>query len=365
MAGAATAVADDGTALWTNPAGLARDLRIDVELFGSALATNRNEFTTAIDRLSSIDPLHPGPDDLATAIHELTRISEPGTGIVGSGVAGLVIGKSGIAIGIGDLGLAGVYPTVDLVHVLPGNDPATSFARNASGLSFAGLEAREARVAYATSFFSHVLLVGATLRYVEGRTYFVRESAFAEGETDPWNLARRAFRRNRVQTNKLAFDAGAMVNVLGKVRAGLVSTAINEPEFRVAADPADPTLFGAPAVFRLPRTLRAGIAAQPIGMLTIAADYDLRAIPTLVPGARSRQFSFGVEGRLPLFAIRAGVLRDTAAVDPHWAYSAGIGIGLNVISVNASVVFSSEGGLSLSSTNRRDLGAGVDARVRF
>lgn len=365
MGGAATAVADDGTALWTNPAGLARDLRIDIELFGSGVATNRNEFTTAIDRLSSIDPLHPGPDGLATAVRELARIAEPGTGIVGSGVAGLVIGKSGIAIGIGDLGLAGVYPTVDLVHVLPGSDPETAFARNASGLSFAGLEAREARLAYATSFFSRVLLIGGTLRYIEGRTYFVRESAFGEGETDPWSLARRAFRRNRVQTNKVAFDAGAMVNILGKVRAGLVSTAINEPEFRVAADPADPTLSGAPAVLRLPRTLRAGIAAQPIGMLTVAADYDLRATPTLVPGARSRQFSFGIEGRLPLFAIRGGVFRDIAAVDPHWAYSAGVGIGLNVISLNAAAVFSPEGGLSLSSTNRRDLGAAVDARVRF
>jgi hypothetical protein len=193
----------------------------------------------------------------------------------------------------------------------------------------------------------------------------VRESAFGEGETDPWTLARAAFRRNRVQTNKLAFDAGAMINILGKARVGLVSTAINAPEFRVANDPADETLFGAPAVLRLPRTLRAGVAAQPVGMLTIAADYDLRATPTLIPGGRSRQFSFGVEGRFPLFAVRAGVFRDLAAVDPHWAYSAGFGIGLNVISVNASALFSSEGGLSLSSTNRRDLGAAVDVRVRF
>jgi hypothetical protein len=365
MAGAATAVADDGTALWTNPAGLARDLRLDIELFGSGVATNRNEFTSAVDRLSGIDPLHPAPGDLDVAIRELRRIAEPGTGIVGSGVAGLALGKSGIAVGIGDVGFAGVYPAVDLVHVLPGSDPATAFARNTSGLSFAGLEAREARLAYATSFLGRTILVGGALRYIQGRTYFVRESAFEEGETDPWTLARRAFRENQVRTNKLAFDAGAMVNVLGKVRVGLVSTAINEPEFRVANDPSDPTLFGAPAVLRLPRTLRAGIAAQPIAMLTLAADYDLRATPTLVPGARSRQFSFGVEAKLPLFAIRGGIFRDTAATDAHWAYAAGIGIGLNVVSVNASVVFSSEGGLSLSSTNRRDLGAAVDARVRF
>ena len=55
MGGASVAVADDGTALWTNPAGLGRDPRIDIELFGGAVATNRGDFTAAVDRLSSID----------------------------------------------------------------------------------------------------------------------------------------------------------------------------------------------------------------------------------------------------------------------------------------------------------------------
>ena len=63
--------------------------------------------------------------------------------------------------------------------------------------------------------------------------------------------------------------------------------------------------------------------------------------------------------------MRAGTFRDIAAPDPHWAYSARIGLGLKTLSVNASVVFSSEEGLSLSSTNRRDVGAAFDARLRF
>src|SRR6266567_3489339 len=53
MAGAATAVADDGSALWTNPAGLARDPRLDIEIFAGGLATNRRDFTAILDRLSS------------------------------------------------------------------------------------------------------------------------------------------------------------------------------------------------------------------------------------------------------------------------------------------------------------------------
>jgi hypothetical protein len=137
-----------------------------------------------------------------------------------------------------------------------------------------------------------------------------------------------------------------MVNILGKVRVGLVSTAINEPEFDVAPDPANPSLIGAPASCGF-RTLRAGVAGEPIGMLTVAADYDLIETDTLVPGGKSRQFSFGAELKLPLFALRAGTFHDSAAPDPHWAYSAGFGLGLDKLSVNAAVVFSRKGPVAL------------------
>jgi hypothetical protein len=369
MGGAAVAVSDDGSALWTNPAGFARDPRLDVEILAGGVATNRNEFTAIVDRLSAIDltRLRAGLDQdrIPGAVADLKTLARPGTGVVASGVAGAVFGKSGWAFGIGDVAFAGVSPSIDLVHVRPGNDAATGFVNNTSAVSFAGLEAREARLSYATSFFAKALLVGATARYIQGRTYFVRQSVFDVSSSDPAALARDALRENGKDTSRVAFDAGAMVNILGKVRVGLVSTAINEPEFEVARDPACPSLTCAPATLRLPRTLRAGVAAAPIGLLTVAADYDLRATDTLLPGGKSRQFSFGAELKLPLFAIRAGTFRDSEAPDPHWAYSAGFGLGLKMLSVNAAIVFSSEGGLTLSSTNRRDVGASLDARFRF
>jgi hypothetical protein len=369
MGGAVTAVADDGTAVWTNPAGLARDQRIDLEVLGSFLVTNRNDFLAAADRLSSLDlngiVSRGDLPAIAAAVRDLTRLAESGTGIVGSGVGGLVFGKDGFAVAIDDLAYTGTYPTIDLVRILPVNDPNLGLAFNQTGVSFAGLEAREARFSYARSFFAKVLLVGGTVRYISGRTYFFRQGVFDISSTDPVDLAREALKRNARDTSKFAFDLGAMVNILGKARIGLISTAINEPKFAVANNPSDPTLLGAPSMIKLPRTLRAGLAAQPIGALTIALDYDLKATDVLIPGGRSRQLSAGAEFKLPLFAIRAGALRDSGAPEPHWAYSAGFGIGLNAVSVNAAVIFSTEGGLSLSSTNRRDIGAGLDARVRF
>ena len=79
-----------------------------------------------------------------------------------------------------------------------------------------------------------------------------------------------------------------MLNLAGVVRVGLVSTSINEPEFDVVDPAGNPALAGAPKTLRLPRTLRAGVAVQPIGMILVAVDYDLRETATLIPGAGSR-----------------------------------------------------------------------------
>ena len=362
MAGASVAVADDGTALWTNPAGLARDPRTDLDLFGGAVATDRGNFRELAGALAGIDlPSIAGdPAAVLDVVSDLARLLQPGVGIVGSGTAGLVFGWNGLAFGIGDTAYAGVYPNVDLVHILPGN-----IADNQTSVRSAGLEAREARLGLSKAFFQRFLLVGVTLRYVMGRTYYLNQSVFDIDFGNPISAARDALKHNAQDTDRFTFDAGAMVNLLGKLRVAVVSTSITEPTFSVKHDPTNPQLDGAPDSLKLPRTLRAGAAFEPIGALTIAVDGDLVRTPTLVPGGKSQQISTGIEVRLPLFAIRAGAFRDEAAIDPHWAYSAGFGVGLPQLSVNGSVVLSTYHGLSLASANQRDLGGAVDARFRF
>jgi len=367
MGGAAAAVADDGTALWTNPAGLARDPRTDLDLFGGALATDRGDFRSSAAYLSGLDlpSVVDDPAAILPAVEALSKLAAPGTGVVGSGAAGLVFGWNGLALGIGDLAYAGVYPHVDLTHVLPGDDPSTGFRFNDTALRSAGLEAREARLGLSKAFLQRVLLLGVTLRYVMGRTYYVSESVFGADLGNPLDVVRRALKQNAKDTDRFTFDAGAMVNILGKLRVAVVSTSINEPSFSVKQDSSNPQLEGAPDSLKLPRTLRAGAAFEPISALTIAVDGDLAPSSTLVPGGKSQQISAGAEVRLPLFAIRAGAFRDVAAPDPHWAYSAGFGIGLPWLSVNGSIVLSTYNGLSLSSANQRDVGAAFDARFRF
>ncbi|MGH9317794.1 MAG: hypothetical protein ACRD1P_11905 [Thermoanaerobaculia bacterium] len=367
MAGASVAVAEDATALWINPAGLSRAEGLNLDAFGGAVATDRGNFLAAADGLSGLDPsaLSGDPAGAAAALNDLQRLAAPGTGVVGSGAAGLGFLWKGLALGIGDLAYAGVYPNVDLTHILPGDDPATSIRFNDTAVRSAGLEAREVRLGFSRAFFHRVLLLGVTARYIGGRAYYTSASVFGADVSSPLSMLRRALRENVERTDRFAVDAGALVNILGKVRVGVVSTAINAPTFSVKQDPANPELDGAPASLRLPRTLRAGAAFAPIGSLTVAVDGDLIRTETLVPGAKSQQLSGGLELRLPLFAIRAGAFRDFAAADPHWAYSAGFGIGLPVVSVDAAVVASTHGGLSLWASNQRDIGASLSARFRL
>ncbi len=367
MGGAATAAVDDGMALWINPAGLAREPRPDLELFGSAVATDDGNFRDAAANLSgtNLAAAAQDPQELLNLVAGLGALAQPGTGVTGSGAVGVGFSWSGLAVGIDDTAYAGVYPNVDLTHIQPGAGPATSILFNDTAVRSAGLQAREARLGISRGFFQKVLLLGVTLRYVDGRTTYTSQSVFDVDFGNPMSVARKALSGNPVDTGRFTFDAGAMVNLLDVARVGIVSTSITQPSFAVAQDPSNPELDGAPESLTLPRTLRAGASAQPLRGLTLSVDGDLIRTGTLVPGGQSQQLSTGLEVRLPLFVIRGGAFYDFAALDPHWAFSAGFGLELPWLSVSGAVVLSTYEGLSLSSANQRDVGAALSGRVRF
>ena len=75
--------------------------------------------------------------------------------------------------------------------------------------------------------------------------------------------------------------------------------------------------------------------------------------------------TLGAELKIPLFAFRVGGYRDFAAADPHWAYSLGVGFGIPLISVDASVLLSPQGGIDPTDIDRLELGAGASVRLRF
>lgn len=363
MGGAQVAAVDDGTAAWANPAALGRLEGWGIQVFGSGLAANRNNLVGTIDSLSSLpfDEIASGErlDLLPELIADLDTLVASDTSVIFSGVGAVAAHYRGFSLSVGSVPYAGIYPVIDLTHIVPGGGPGDGLTFNESGLNLVGLNAREIRLAYGLGFLGNTVLVGGAGRLVLARTYFARCGVFDNCENkDIQDLVNEAFDQNALSSTEFAFDLGAEVN-LGIFRFGVVGISLNEPNFDVAAVP------GAPATVPLPRQIRGGVAVTPLPFLTLAADGDFLKSDTLAPGTQSQQLSLGAEFRIPLFAFRAGGFRDFAATQPHWAYSVGIGLRLPAVAIDASVLLSPQGGLDPTDLDREDLGAGASIRVHF
>ena len=363
MGGAQVAAVDDASAIWSNPAALARLSGWNLEVLGSGVASNRNNFLGTVDSLLNLpfeDILNGSrPDLVPVLVSDLTALTREDTSVLFSGVAGVAATYKGFGLSVGAVPYAGIYPVIDLVHVVPGGNESNGLQFNDTGIYLQGLSAREVRLAYGHGFFNNMLLVGGAGRVVLGRTYFERCSVFGNCQNkDISEIVREAFQENATDTTKFAFDAGAELN-LGIVRLGVTGVSLNQPTFDVAP------VAGAPATVPLPRQVRGGVAVDVLHFVTVSADGDFLKADTLVPGAKSQQLSLGAELKIPLFAFRVGGYRDFAATNPHWAYSLGVGFGIPIVSFDASVLLSPQGGINPTNIDRLELGAAGSVRIHF
>jgi F plasmid transfer operon, TraF, protein len=373
MGGAQVAAVDDNSAIWSDPAALAALKGWNFQVLGDMVAQNRNNLVGTLTTLSDLPfgQIVDGsrPELVPVLLAGIANLARPGTSVIASGVVGAVASYDGFALSIGDVPYAGVYPMIDLQHIVPGGGPDNGLAFNETGLNLVGLSAREARLAYGYGFFDGVLEAGVAARYVSGVTYFARCGVFSAAcnSSDLSDLLHQAFQDNARTTNKFTFDAGVRAN-FGIVKLGVVGTSLTQPEFTVA------NVEGSPGSVPLPRQVRGGIAVTPLSFLTVAVDGDLIKSDTLVPprtsleiapGTQSQQLSFGAEIKIPLIAFRAGATRDFAAQNPTWAYSAGLGIGVPVISVDLAVVWGPTGGFNYKNPNREALGGAAGVRLHF
>lgn len=364
MGGAQVAAVDDASAAWANPAALAGLKGWNFEVLGGIAGQNRNNLVGTLTTLADLpyDQIVAGdrPDLVLVLVGGVANLARPGTSVIASGVAGIVGSYEGFSVSIGSVPYAGIYPRIDLEHIVPGGGPANGLGYNTTGLYLSGLSAREARVAYGHGFLGGMLEVGGAARYVSGVTYFGRCAVFDDTCTSgnlP-DLINDAFQENATTTNKFTFDLGARAN-LGIVKLGVAGIALNQPEFTVA------NLPGSPGSVPLPRQLRGGVAVDVLGFLTLAADGDFIKSDTLAPGTQSQQMSLGAEVKIPFFAFRGGATYDFAAANPTWAYSLGLGFGIPIVSFDIGVVWGPTGGLNYNNPNREALGASADVKVRF
>ncbi len=302
MGGAFVGVADDASAIYWNPAGLA----------GGAY------FSLLVDQSSSK--------------------SKPNNDLRAGKQSGTIIALATPALGIG-------YYRVRSTTLTPIPTAQAQQGRNfrADGLVRVDtLVTHHAGVTLVQSLTSNVA-VGATLKLVRGTA-----GSTVEISTDRDALLDQGSEMAGNATTHFDTDVGIMA-AFGGLRAGLTVRNLREPKFEPS---------GGRPVRKLERQARAGISVHPLGIL-LAADADLTRAAG--PLGEVRNVAAGTEARiLPRATVRAG-FRVNTIPDPVHGHTRVVAFGGSVaVTRSAFIDAQVSAGSGVGST-----GWGVAGRIGF
>jgi hypothetical protein len=309
MAGAFVAVADDATATFWNPAGLATG-----PVFDSVVESQEVE---------TVDPLRQGAGDTSFMI----AVGTPALGFAYYRIR--TVSASPVAVPPGGQGIE------------PEDPGLTKLSTHHFGATL-------------VQSLATFLTVGTTVKVVRGTAAV---GVYPEGTLErALDIATEL--DGRTET-KFDLDAGLMA-VFGPWRAGIVGRNLSEPKFDLS-DRDDA------ASITLARQVRAGVAYAPRsrptgtnGPMTVAADIDLKRLET--PFGERRELAVGGEhwwwsGRV---AARAGIRLNTLR-DQFTSQDPVVAVGASFSPRTGSLI---EGQITRG-RNELEQGWGISARVTF
>ena len=345
MGGAGVATVNDSLSPYWNPAALGMAQSYDGVLNMDIMASIEGDVLEVFDNLedsqaeveAALDRFElggvPNDQDEATLdelLVQLERLGEDGTGVIGTGSAGLNMRWKNYAVfsrAHTEFAIAPTYDDQNQDFVV--DTEPNSLLNNESGARVRGLGVIESGVGYGHSFFDGLLSVGANLKYMHGITYtkFVGYQTIEDAELDfgDSNL--------REESGNFGLDLGLMSKPFDFLQVGLVARNVNSPKFKTGRDPSDPN---SRKNFTMDAQVRMGAAFFPFSndTLVIATDLDLTANESdLLEGYKSRLWSLGAELKIPIpvvsIALRAGGYMNAASGADHAFVLTG-GLGLKV-----------------------------------
>jgi hypothetical protein len=327
MGGAFVAVADDATATYWNPAGLATAGIVSVVIEHGRQGSGESDapaFTGAQGGSATFVGLTVPPLGLGYYRLRTTRLLPPAAAAGASGLAGAA---SAASAGVTGVAVAG--------GIAPGDRGlATSLVTQHVGVTL-------------IQSIGDILDVAGTIKYVHGSAAIAFRDATLEGA----GAFDRAASLMSAGSGTVDVDLGALAHV-GQFRAGLVVRNLREPSF----DAPSPSGSGLPDALRLNRQVRAGVAWQSVKTpTTVSCDIDLTRTETALDV--QRHLAVGAEHQFaPRLVVRGG-FRVNTLDDARPAGAAGVSVGVrSSIWVDAQVTH----GSSLA-----DRGWGLSARFGF
>lgn len=209
-----------------------------------------------------------------------------------------------------------------------------SFADNTSRLLFKGIGVAEVPVSFGFSLTDSIA-VGANVKYMRARVYNTAVPVFNTDFSTALDAATNDFK----DSSNLGVDLGVLFRAGDAFTMGVLARNVNSPEFDMKT-----LLPGDTDSITEKPQVRIGLAFKPLDYLTIAVDYDLTENDTTVSeNFKSRNLGGGVELDLFKFLrVRGGAYKNTAADDIGIVYTAGAGLNLWVVSIDAGASFSQD-----------------------
>ncbi|MBZ4643982.1 MAG: hypothetical protein JG767_1591 [Deferribacteraceae bacterium] len=202
-----------------------------------------------------------------------------------------------------------------------------SYDQNESKIKFSGIIYYEVPVSYGYAFNKNFSL-GANVKFMKGRYYESYVSLYDDNnDNDLFDNASDDY----VESNTFGIDAGAMYKLGNTITLGIVGRNLNSPKFDKPSG----------GEYKIDPQARGGVAFTPFGWLTLAADIDLMENDTNINGYKSQNIAFGAEFELLKFlALRAGYYKNLAESDINAVYTAGLGLNLFLLRLDAGLAFS-------------------------
>jgi hypothetical protein len=266
MGGAFVAVADDATAIYWNPAGLATGAFVSLLVDRQTAEVRPADGTAASGRSAT-----------------MAALSLPQIGVSYQRL------RHATAVLSSDETAAGQHGGLDAVRLV-------SLISHETGLTL-------------LQSLADGIVVATTLKVVRG---IAAEAPGAPGQT-PADLLDEAVALVGRASTAVDLDVGLMAGG-PRARAGLVIRNVRQPEFALPAAGA----------LRLERQIRAGVAWLPHRRLTLAADLDLATVET--PHGPRRNVAAGAEAPAGRNVVVRGGLRLSTTGDRRPAAAAGLSI---------------------------------------
>lgn len=196
-------------------------------------------------------------------------------------------------------------------------------SQNTSSLRFVGIGLVEFPLTYGYAF-SENLAIGGNLKYIKARVYDVTIDILNQDFGDALDDALD----NYEEDSNFGLDLGALYRVGDSFRVGLVGRNLNSPKFGNLKEEAQ---------------VRTGIAYQPNGVFTFAADFDLTENDvSLGSSLKSQNVGVGLELDLIFLQLRGGAYKNMAESGIGLVYTAGIGINLWLVNLDIGAAMSKD-----------------------